>query len=163
MLSEPETIVFDERAKRSGMSAFDSERLADSDVELRIWVRGGFSDTRGIVLRKRSGKWTSYFLPPADEHDKEQDIVDLSDRANDWDDFAVDLEENFREMNPERDVLFHDGQTVTVQFQKGSKLKIVLSSIEPCAQDHKLGKSLCSLVKEVQQKLSITLITLPKA
>ena len=159
-----ETKAFDERAKVSGFREFDAEPLADDDTEIRVWANGGFVRLRGVMIRKREQKWTSYSLPPLQENSDVPNMIDLSDRFTDWDVFADDLADRLEDLGsspPEKEVRFQDGQTVTVQLRKGAGPTNIQSSEEPCAQDSEVGASLCSVVKEIQRNLKTRLILLP--
>lgn len=158
--------ALDRRAEISGFGPLGSRTTADGDLDLRVWVAGGFSATRGFILQKEGGAWNAYYLPPVGKDASSTSATSkLTEKVSDWELFFKDLEASGVLSEPTHEQIsglrrYEDGQTVTIQLQQSGRI-VEYSVTEPCAQDNSFAENVCRVLIRFKKDLEIQLASFP--
>jgi hypothetical protein len=82
-----------ERAEKSKIALLQQKKIADNDLEFRVWIGFGLRPLQGFVISRTNGKWEGIFLKSISRATKSPYYLQLSTPKSGWEDLWKQLTE----------------------------------------------------------------------
>jgi hypothetical protein len=153
-----------EKLNDSKISSLQGKKIDAESLEIRIWVGFDESELKGIVLEKKNGNWTGFYLPQKSKSAKK--IVEIKLQKNGWQNFEGKLKENdfynFPDITESKDNLYNDARCIVVEIKTSENYKNFMQIQHTDLKDYPELKSfhstkLTDICKFIEKEFNVSL------
>lgn len=158
--------ILNKKAESFGFDVLSEKEIFLQNTEIRIWVMGGLTGIRGIILQKINGENTAFLLPSSKNQNESIKVTNLPPPKLGWERFWKNLEnENIFSLPDESEVhnpqMYNDGQTVIIE-SKYKGIYNIYSYSEPMASDIEQAKNVSNIIKIINDEFNVSLYMFPE-
>lgn len=158
--------TLDKKAASLDFSILSEKEITLQDCEVRVWVTGGTTGLRGVIIQKINNESSAFLLPVSENQDEKISVVKLAPPKDGWERVWANLEnEDIFSLPDESEVhnpkAYNDGQSVFIESKYKGVYNIYGYS-EPAASDIEQAKKVSNIIKIISNAFDASIYIFPE-